>query len=86
MKSTSQQVGNGFHAEQAFDVGTEEAINQEKLGREAASPKANGKGKTAKGKGAQKGGKKAKEPRPDEERTPANFMALGGKGDPPLFD
>jgi len=84
----SQQVGNGFHAEQAFDIGTEEAINRENLMKEAAGLKANGKnkGKTGKGKANAKSGKKVNEPRPDEERTPANFIAMGGKGDPPLYD
>ena len=84
----SQQLGNGVHADQVFDTGTEEAINQENLKKEAAGAKANGKNKskTGKGKGTPKSGKKANEPRPDEERSPANFIAMGGKGDPPLFD
>lgn len=93
--SQSQPLGNGLGGEtMAFDIGTEEAINRENLERESLEKLSNenAKGKAGKkGAAAKKGGKKAtpkvgKEPAPDADRTPADFMALGGKGDQQLFD
>lgn len=78
----SQGFGNGVLGEtQAFDVGTEEAINRENLRKEKEMVK------SGKSKKSKKGGKKAtKEPAPDAKRTREDFIALGGKGDQQLFD
>jgi len=73
--------------QQAFDVGTEKKIDRENLLKENEKRATKNKGKAAK-KGAKSGRKKKvmKEPGPDAERTTADFMAIGGKGDPQLFD
>jgi len=69
--------------QQAFDIGTEERINRDNLLKEKER-----NAKKTKGKATNKGGKKKmmKERAPDSERTPADFMLMGGKGDQLLFD
>jgi serine/threonine-protein kinase Chk2 len=79
----SQQHYNGDNQQQAFDVGTEERINRENLLKEKERKATKTKGK-ATNKGAKK--KAIKERAPDAERTPADFMVMGGKGDQLLFD
>lgn len=79
----SQQHYNGDNQQQAFDIGTEERINRENLLMEKERNATKTKGKST-NKGAKK--KAIKEQAPDAERTPADFMAMGGKGDQPLFD
>ena len=65
--------------QQAFDVGTEERMNHENVLKEKERKPTKSKGKPTRKK-------VMKERAPDAERTPVDFMAMGGKGDQPLFD